>query len=230
VPEAPRRGRGLLGGDARPVVGDREHGLVAAPGERDAHLAVDRPVHTRVLDEVAQRPLERPGLPAHGEWRGLGDDDTRLVAAGCRGLERRQQRALLERPLGRRDEGRDDRLEIDLLGRELGARFAFEREQVVDQAGQAVGVGLAVGEQLGVGAVAAGEGRVPAQRRHRRAQLVRRVGEQPALGLARPVQRVEHAVERARQLTELIARGGRGQAPAHVGRLADRSRSHRHAP
>ncbi len=62
-----------------------------------------------------------------------------------------------------------------------GAARALEHEQVVDQPRQPRCVAPQIGEHLGVGAVTGGVLDVAEQRRDRRAQLVRGVGEEPAL-------------------------------------------------
>ena len=79
-------------------------------------------------------------------------------------------------------------------------------------------------------------GGVAAQRRERRAQLVRGVGDEAALGLARLLERGEHRVERLRELADLVARVRRGQPAGRVarvrrsrGRPAERRRSGRRA-
>ena len=86
------------------------------------------------------------------------------------------------------------RAEIDLLALRAGARFlARERQQVVGEPRDALGVRLEVGDQVGRRAVAREVRDVPPQRGQRRSELVRGVGEEAPFGLARPLEALEHA-------------------------------------
>ena len=64
-------------------------------------------------------------------------------------------------------------------------------------------------------------GGVAAERRQRRPQLVRRVGQEAPLGVARPLQRRQHLVQRDGQLLHLVLAAGRRQPPRRVGGAAD---------
>ena len=83
--------------------------------------------------------------------------------------------------------------DVDRLVRHGAGVLAGECEEVVEEPAQPLGVGVDVGERLGVGAVGEQVRGVPAQRGDRVSQLVRRVGDEAALGLARLLERGEHA-------------------------------------
>ena len=83
--------------------------------------------------------------------------------------------------------------ERDARGRgRRGRVLAREHEQIVDQPREPLGARGEIGERLGVGAVAGDVLGVPAERRERRAQLVRRVGDEAALALAGLCEGAEH--------------------------------------
>ena len=88
---------------------------------------------------------------------------------------------------------------------------------------QPLGVGMDVGERVGVGAVGEQVRGVPAQRGDRVSQLVRRIGDEAALGLAGLLERGEHPVQRLGEAVDLI--GARptsgGEAQRGVTRALD---------
>ena len=111
-----------------------------------------------------------------------------------------------------------------------GARFLpRQREQVVGEPSEALGVRLEIGDQVRRRAVAREVRDVPAQRGQRRAELVRGVGEEPPLGLARPLEAVEHRVQRRREPADLVVAVGSRQAPARVAGALDLARAARRA-
>ena len=110
-----------------------------------------------------------------------------------------------------------------LLGRQRRL-LPREREQVVGKAREPVGVGLEVVDQLRRRAVTREVRDVPAQRGQRRAQLVRRVGEEAALGVARALEAGEHRVQRRREPADLVVRCGLGQPPPCVAGPLDLAR------
>ena len=93
-----------------------------------------------------------------------------------------------------------------------GRVLAGEREQVVEQVREPLGVVLEIGQHLGVRAVLRDVGGVAAQRGQRRPQLVRRVGDEAALGLARALERREHRVQRLGERADLVLGAGRREA------------------
>ena len=158
------------------------------------------PVHERVLDQVADRARERLGVAADGDRRGRIDRHARA-----------RQRA-------------DEAVESDELDRQRARRvLARECEQVVEQPGEPLRVVLEIGEHVGIRTVPGDVRGVAAQRRQRRTQLVRCVGDEPALGLARPLERGEHGIERLRERPDLVSRAGRWQPVRGIARLADRA-------
>ena len=118
----------------------------------------------------------------------------------------------------------------------LGDRLLLAREvdEVGDEQRQLLELGDHVRAQRARGRPAASPPRpehleVGAQRRQRRAQLVRRVGDELALRALGAVQRLEHRVERAREPRQLVvARRARSGASGRAcGRRARRRRSAR---
>ena len=102
---------------------------------------------------------------------------------------------------------------------------AGEIDQVADQHRQLVELGDDVGEQslalLGRHLLGMGEDLdVGAQAGERRAQLVRGVGDELALGVDRALERVEHRVEAAGQAAQLAA-AARVDAATEVAGLGD---------
>ena len=89
---------------------------------------------------------------------------------------------------------------------------ARQRQQLLDEASGAVD---ALAERLdrrrarGVVAGAAQQPQLQLQRRQRRAQLVRGVGDEGALAVERAAQALEQGVERARQRRDLVGQAGR---------------------
>ena len=133
------------------------------------------------------------------------------------------------------------------VGRRGGrARDAVERDDVAGaaprrprararagrrQARQALGVGLEVGERLGVGAVAGDVRDVPAQRGERRAQLVRGVGQEaPLAPRARARARRACALSVRGELAHLVAGRRRQAAAGGVAGALDVARGGRQAP
>ena len=125
-----------------------------------------------------------------------------------------------------------DPVQPHVLGIAAGLVAAGQLDQVVDERAQLLGLLDHVGEQaaavLGVELAALEQHLdVRAQARHRRAQLVRGVGDELALGahrfverVARALQAVEHRVEAGRQLADLVV-GVDAQAAGEVLGLAD---------
>ena len=135
-----------------------------------------------VVDEVSQRALERAPVAA--------DEGVTVGLDGDRGIAgRRVARELRQ---------------VDCLVRDAARVLARQREEVVEQAAQALGVGMDVGQRLGIGAMGLQIRRVSAQRRDRIPQLVRRVRDKAALGLAGLLERGEHAVQRLGQAVYLV--------------------------
>ena len=71
---------------------------------------------------------------------------------------------------------------------------------------------------------------LPAQGRQRRAQLVRGVGEEPALALAGALERREHRVERVGELADLAAASAGRQTVGRVAAALDAARGDGQAP
>ena len=149
-----------------------------------------------VLDEVLERPLERGTVAAHGHRR------RRDVDVGRRG-----------RP--------SQLVECHVRARRGVGFFPREGEQVVGEARKTLGVRFEIGDELRRRAVAREVRDIPAQRSQRRAQLVRGVGEEPALRLARTVEAVEHRVQRRCKRTDLVGSVRVGQAALRVSRALD---------
>ena len=78
-----------------------------------------------------------------------------------------------------------------------------------------------VGDERGRRAMAREVLDVPAQRSQRRAQLVRRIGDEAALRLARALEAVEHRVERRREAADLVGAVRVGETAARVARAPD---------
>ena len=125
----------------------------------DGHRHAPGAVLVRVADEVVDGALERGAL-ALGPGVALDHDVLGEVREPDRlGLQRRRR------------------------------VLAGQRQQVVEQLAEPVRAGLDVGHDRGIGAVLGQVGGVAAQRGERRAQLVRRVADEPVLGLLRPLER-----------------------------------------
>ena len=154
-------------------------------------------------DEVADGALERRPLAEHD--RRLGDH---LVGARLA-----------------RELGEVDGLAADRRGRVL----ARERQQVVEQHAEPGGVGLDVGQHLGVGAVPGRVREVAAQGGQRRPQLVRGVADEALLGRAGALERGEHGVERLRERADLVAHLGIRQPARGVAGALDLARARRQA-
>ena len=154
-----------------------------------------------VVDEVPERPLERAAVAAD-EPRAVGVDDDAGLAVGR-----------LPRQLG----------DVDRLVRHGAGVLAGESQEIVEEPAQPLRVGVDVGQRLGVGAVGKQIRRIPAQRGDRVSQLVRGVGDEPPLGLARPLERGEHAVQRLGEPVDLLgaAAVAHRQAERCVARLLD---------
>ena len=117
----------------------------------------------------------------------------------------------------------------DLLGRRRRGFFAREREQVVRQLGKPLGVGLEIGDERRRRAVPRKVRDVAAQRGQRRAQLVRRVGQEAPLRFARTLERVEHGVQRRREPPDLVVpvRVGQRRRASPVRPISAAARSRR---
>jgi AraC-like DNA-binding protein len=189
--------RPVVLGDARSVVAHRQ--LTAR--QLDLDRRVGGAVLQRVVEQIVHRPPETPGR--------------------ARQHRRRQSRAQFA--LGRasacaRERLADEHVQAHVLGFEVprGLLAAGEIDQVVDQRRQLLDPVDHLAQQLL--ALARVDIRlllqnfnVRTQARHRRAQLVRSVGHQLALGVHRRVQRadralqrIEHRVEAHRQPANLI--------------------------
>ena len=209
-----------VGRDARPVVLDRQPDLPVDALDRRPHLGARRGVADRVLDEVERQAVQLVARPVDEGAVGV---DRELVAVGDDAeLAGRLDEHLAE--VGRR---------VRRLARGV---VAGQQQQVGDEPAHAprraqrrVGGLLllaveALGEQLEVGEHA----------RQRRAQLVRGVGDELALaaqgvlGLtARGVERVEHAVQRAGKLGDLVVGLDGGDLLGRVARALDLARGRR---
>ena len=118
--------------------------------------------------------------------------------------------------------------DVDRLVRHGAGVLAGESQEIVEEPAQPLGVGVDVGQRLGVGAVGKQVGRVPAQRGDRVSQLVRGVGDEPPLGLSRPLERGEHAGSASRRAGRPPRRrGGRPPAGGAMRRSSARSRRRR---
>ena len=189
----------------RPGVGDRQN--------RDptvgSSLYVDPPagdvVADRVVDEVADQPLDQ-GRIAHRRRRYEVGDELDRAAVKPRAVRHDadardgevQRFAPIEPALAPRE--REQRLEQRLL-------LATRREQL-----------LAGGPQRGGTRVGVGE-RDLQQRpfeRERRAQLMGSVGDEPPLGLKRRLETGEQVVERVGEPLELVVGSGQRESPAEV--------------
>ncbi len=126
------------------------------------------PVDERVLDQVRQRAAKRLLVGPDDEPARRHPSCTRLCG-----------------PRGPRQRPATSSSSATGSSAALGAVGALERQQVVDEARQAGGAGAQFGEQLVVGTVTCGVLDVAEQRRDRSAELVRGVGEEPALCRAR---------------------------------------------
>ena len=164
APEALEGGLGLRRGEPRPLVGRPPGG----PARRAA-ATVDGDRAAPVGQRVGERGCRRRGRsasasPTTSTRRGAATATPRAVARGGRARHA---------------------VEVDgVAGGD--ALLALEHEQVVDEARQALGVRAQVGDRLGVGSVADEVLDVAAQRRDRRAQLVRRVGQEAPLAARAP--------------------------------------------
>ena len=113
---------------------------------------------------------------------------------------------------------------LELLA--VGLTVAREVDEVADEHGELLELGARGGERrralLGRQVAGAGEQLdVRPDRRQRRAQLVRCVGDELALGLLGGLERGQHRVERIRQAVQLVAGAAGGDAPAEVAGLRD---------
>ena len=199
-PEALERVLGVLGAQAGAVVADGHERAVALLAHGDPDGAALGPVHERVLDQVAERASERVRVPADAHGSGCIDGH---LSSGAVERELIQPHRLCT----------------------AGARgvLSGECEQLVEQARESRGVALDVGQHVGVGAVLCDVRGIAPQRGERGPQLVRGIGDEAALGLARLLERGEHRIERLRQRADLVARVGRGQPARRVARLGDRA-------
>ncbi len=118
-------------------------------------------------------------------------------------------------------------VEPHVLGGRGGRLLAGEDDQVVDEPGEPVCVGLELGDELGTCTVAREVGDVAAQRRERRAELVGRVGQEAPLAFPHALQAGQHAVQRRGEYADLIVGGGFRQAPPRIARALDLGRGFR---
>ena len=173
---------------------------------RDRDRPFRRAVEARVLHQVRDRPLERRPVATHAHR--LGSDDDSRVAVRERG---------------------DEPVERDVVRGRRCRLLPADRDQVAGEPYQAVGVLLEVRDQLRRGAMPGQVGDVALQRGQRRAQLVRGIGDQAMLGLARSLEAAEHRVQRRRKPAHLVVDAGLGQPPAGIGGALDLGRRRRRA-
>ncbi len=170
----------------------------------DRHPSTLRAVDERVLDEVAD-----------GARRAPPHRRATVTGPGASTTTRPPARASASSVEAHRREGAG-----------AGRVLARQREQVAEQAREARRVALDVRQHVRIGAVLGDVGGIAAQRRERGAQLVRGVGDEAALGLARALERREHRVERLGERADLVARR-RPEAAAASRRPSRRSRARR---
>ena len=157
------------------------------------------PYATGILDQICECPLERGAVADHSHR--LGDD----VDVRSRGTERN----LVEtyRNLGR------------------GCRLLpRESKQIVGEPREALGVDLEIGNQRRSCAVTSKMLDVATERRQRRPELVRSIGNKAPFTLASPLQAFEHRVQGQRQPADLVRPKRSRQPAARVRRPADLGR------
>ena len=173
---------------------------------RSTVIAARRPVPARVLDEVRERPLERGPVAAHRH---------RLAARRPRQPDRLRARAssssATTSPGGAAASSRES------ASRSSASRARRSR------------VLLELGDELRRRAVPREVGDVAAQRGQRRAQLVRGVGEEAPLGVARALEAASIAFSVCREPADLVVRRRLGQPPARVAGALDLGRGVRRA-
>src|SRR5271169_3677185 len=174
----------LRGRNAGTAVADPERGASTLPSGGYVDPATARGVTQGVVDQVAEQGAQRLAVAAHGCRRRLAQAEVDLPL-------RRQRRELLDHFARERGEIDPLRCALAAVDARLGAG---EREQLFGQPRRALETGLEIGqrpESLDVGRGALGELRLQVDCSERRAQLVRRVGDEGALrrkGLAEALQ------------------------------------------
>jgi hypothetical protein len=215
--------RDALRGDDRPVVLHGEQRAVATGAGPHHHAAAVDVVAHGVLDEVGRQAVEQPPVAAHaGGLQVAADAQPRGTGLGTRLLDGQPRRACQVGGLVARRHA---------LATGEGQQPADEVLAAIDgllddprHRAQVAGPRLRVGErhvELG------------ADHGQRPAQLVAGLGDEPALGGEGVPEPLEHRVEGVRELTQLVARAGRGHQrrprvaaaghpPRGVGDLAQR--------
>ena len=174
-----------------------ERDAVAVPARADEHVRAGRRVAKGVLDERAA-DLEDPLLVA--EARGAAVDAVPREVVS-RPLGARVE--LLEQEL--RDLGEVDRVAVDpeAAGVETG-----EVEQLAGELRQAIDLLAHAPEELAPGRLVEilldEQLEMAAEREERRPELVRGVGDELTARMLEPGEALAHAVERARELAELV--------------------------
>ena len=199
--------------------------MAAAPEAPERRSASSPASPGPVRDAEPRHPLARRAVIVTRRprpWRPRVLDEVRRARAPARPGRRAR------RPVPRRRRSRPRRLRASSSSRTAslggGGLLAGEREQVVGEPREPVGVVPRSSTQLGRGAVAGEVGDVAAQRGQRRAQLVRRVGEEAALGVARALEAASIRVQRRGEPGDLVARSGFGQPAARVAGALDLAR------
>ena len=214
--EAVEDARELVFGDARAVVGDREAHVGRRPQSHESAIVPPSAVcATAFLSTLRSAWSSRSGSPSTHRPAGALDGDRR----GRRACATRAG-ALLE-----------DRADLERLERVHAALEAREREQLVEQAAHALRLRLDHLEALeridAAERARAQQLDVAAHDRDRRAQLVARVGDEPALLGVGVLEPFEHRVERVGERAELV--GGPVVGDALAGR-GERDRRRRRRP
>ena len=185
--------RQVIVGDPRARIDDRQH-----PGRGQLHpdLAVaGRELH-RVVQQVRDGAFQRGGI-AQDRHRLQARVEGDVRSATGRPGQRRLHHLRHVEPL---------RLALEMV-------IAGQRHQVTDEGRELTELGGDVVENLGAGTLRQHPGlvvghqqlNVGAHRRQRGAQLVAGVGDQLSLLLPRSLETLQHQVETARQLTQVVA-------------------------
>ena len=184
-------------GDARAVVLDAERDAVAVPARAHEHVRARRRVAQGVLDERAA-DLEDPLLVAEARGAAVDAVPRQLVP---RPLGVRAE--LLEQELG--DLGEVDRIAVDT---QAAGVEAGEVEQLAGELRQPIDLLAHAPEELAPGRVVEllldEQLEMAAEREKRRPELVRGVGDELAAGVLEAREALAHAVERTRELAELV--------------------------
>src|SRR5690349_2010963 len=177
TPEASECKLRLFSAKAGSFVCDREQRLpiLRARLDRDPAAAVA----ARVLDQIRERTFERTAVAAHARWSGDKVDIGGL--GGTRKL-----------------------VQPDDLVRRCGRLLARECEEVVGESRQPPRVLLQLSDELVARSVARQVVDISAERSQRGAQLVRGIGEEASLRLARTLERAQHPVQGRGKLADLV--------------------------